>query len=95
MASPENQDGKSGTGNGPKLTKTSLDKDLAKIVTFEQSTRSLSQKLFAPGLAFIFLGLAAAFASYLIGAQPNAALIIVAATIGGYMALNIGDKHRF
>ena len=72
------------------LTKSSLDKDLAKIATIEESTRSLSQKLFAPGLAIIFLGLSAAFASYLNGAHPNAVIIIIAATIGGYMALNIG-----
>lgn len=90
MAVPTNGDGSSESNVNPKLTKSSLDKDLAKIVTFEESTRSLSQKLFGPGLALIFLGIAAAFASYLIGTQPNAPLIIIAATIGGYMALNIG-----
>jgi len=90
MTSPTNGDGTSGKDANSQLTKTSLDKDLAKIVTIEETTRSLSQKLFAPGLAFIFLGLSAAFASYLIGAHPNSVIIIVAATIGGYMALNIG-----
>ncbi len=71
-------------------TKRTLDKDLAKIVTIEQSTISLSQRLFAPGLAFIFLCMAATFTSYFFGADPNAIIIIIAATIGGYMALNIG-----
>ncbi len=56
----------------------------------EEATRSISQHLFAPGLAILFLAVAGGFASILIGAQPNAVYIIVAATLGGYMALNIG-----
>ena len=73
-----------------KLAKPSLDKDLSKIVTLEEATRSISQQLFAPGLAILFLAVAGGFASILIGAQPNAVYIVVAATLGGYMALNIG-----
>ena len=73
-----------------KLAKPSLDKDLSKIVTMEEATRSISQHLFAPGLAILFLAVAGGFASILIGAQLNAVYIIVAATLGGYMALNIG-----
>ncbi len=72
------------------LTKHTLDKDLAKISTIEQSTISLSQRLVPLALAFIFLSMAASFTSYFFGAAPNAIIIIIAATIGGYMALNIG-----
>ncbi|OUS11324.1 anion permease [Rhodospirillales bacterium 47_12_T64] len=72
------------------LAKPSLDKDLSKIVTMEEASRSISQQLFAPGLAVLFLAVAGGFASILIGAQPNAVYIVVAATLGGYMALNIG-----
>ena len=74
----------------PPLKKESLDKDLTKIVHVEEATRSASQRLFAPGLALLFLAAAGAFASVYVGAQPNAVFIIVAATLGGYMALNIG-----
>lgn len=74
----------------PPLKKESLDKDLTKIVHVEAAARSVAQRLFAPGLALLFLTAAGAFASIYIGAQPNAVFIVVAATLGGYMALNIG-----
>ena len=74
----------------PPLKKESLDKDLTKLVHVEAATRSAAQRLFAPGLALLFLAAAGAFASIYVGAQPNAIFIIVAATLGGYMALNIG-----
>ncbi|MCG8693681.1 MAG: inorganic phosphate transporter [Minwuiales bacterium] len=77
-------------GQPPPLTKPSLDKDLTKIVHVEQATRSIAQRLTTPGYAVLFLAVAGAFASSQIGAQPNAGFIIVAATLGGYMALNIG-----
>ncbi|MFD2205098.1 inorganic phosphate transporter [Kiloniella antarctica] len=87
-----NQSGKANNASSKeaKLAKPSLDKDLSKIVTLEEATRSISQQLFAPGLAILFLAVAGGFASILIGAQPNAVYIVVAATLGGYMALNIG-----
>ncbi len=72
------------------LGKPSLDKDLTKFVHVEEATRSLSRRLFAPGMALLFLAAAGAYSSIFIGAQPNAVFIIVAAMLGGYMALNIG-----
>ncbi len=72
------------------LRKTSLDKDLRKIEHVEKATRSVSKRLFAPGLALIFLALAGLIAGFQIGAQPNAVVLVVAAVLGGYMALNIG-----
>lgn len=74
----------------PALKKESLDKDLTKIVRVEAATYSASQRLFAPGMALLFLAVAGAFSSIYIGSQPNAVFIIVAAILGGYMALNIG-----
>jgi len=76
--------------NPSPLRKESLDKDLTKLVHFERATRFISRRLFAPGLALLFLALAGVFASIYIGAQPNAVFIIVATMLGGYMALNIG-----
>jgi len=72
------------------IRKESLYKDLTKIVHVEKATHFLSRRLFAPGLALLFLALAGIFASSFIGAQPNAVFIIIAAMLGGYMALNIG-----
>jgi len=72
------------------LRKTSLDKDLGKIGHLEEAARSVSRKQFAPGFALLFLALAGVIAVFHIGSEPNAVIIIAAAVIGGYMALNIG-----
>ena len=50
----------------------------------------MTRGLFAPGTAILFLAVAGFFASIQVGIQPNAALIVVATMLGGYMALNIG-----
>jgi len=72
------------------LKKESLDKDLTKIVHVEEAAQSAARRLAAPGLALLFLAVAGAYSSIYIGVQPNAVFIIVAAMLGGYMALNIG-----
>jgi PiT family inorganic phosphate transporter len=72
------------------VLKRSLDKDLKKIETLETATRSLGQSLFAPGLALVFLALSGALAAFHIGAGSNALILVVAAVLAGYMALNIG-----
>jgi PiT family inorganic phosphate transporter len=72
------------------VRKTSLDKDLGKIGHVEEATRFLSRRQIAPGIALLFLAIAGSFATFQIGSEPNAVLIIAAAVIGGYMALNIG-----
>lgn len=76
-------------GQAP-LRKTSIDKDLHKITRIEDATHYITRGLFALGLAVLFLAIAGIFTSVQIGSQPNAVLIIVAAVMGGYMALNIG-----
>jgi len=70
--------------------KRSLDKDLQKIERLETATRSVSRSLFAPGLAIAFLGLSAVLATLQTGAQSNVVVLVVAAVLAGYMALNIG-----
>ncbi len=72
------------------LRKTSLDKDLGKIGHLEEAARSVSRTQFAPGFALLFLAIAGIIAAFHIGSEPNAVLVIAAAVIGGYMALNIG-----
>lgn len=73
-----------------KLRKSSLDKDLSKITSVETASRALSQQLLAPGLALVFLACAGLFAAAQTTQSTNGALIVAAAILGGYMALNIG-----
>jgi PiT family inorganic phosphate transporter len=72
------------------LRKTSLDKDLSKITSVESASRAVSQQLMAPGIALIFLACAGLLAAAYTGESTNGALIVAAAILGGYMALNIG-----
>ncbi len=76
--------------SAPQLRKTSLDKDLSKLSSMETATRALSMQLLAPGLAIVFLACAGLLAAAYSGENPNSALIVAAAIVGGYMALNIG-----
>ncbi|WP_367718678.1 inorganic phosphate transporter [Nitratireductor sp. GISD-1A_MAKvit] len=78
----------SGTPTTPR--KQTLDKDLDKLVHVEQATSTVARGLIAPGLGLLFLALVAVFAAtYTIG-EPRAVIIVAAAAIGAYMALNIG-----
>jgi PiT family inorganic phosphate transporter len=72
------------------IRKTSLDKDLRKIERLEDATRFVSRKRSAVGAALLFLAVAGVLASTQIGGSQNGLLMVVAAIIGGYMALNIG-----
>jgi len=73
-----------------KLTKPTLDKDLEKIIHVEAATRTVANGVVANGLALMFLGGSAVLAATYAGVSQNAALVIFAAVLGGYMALNIG-----
>ncbi len=75
----------------PVITKkTSLDKDLKKIVRLEQATQESGQRFVKVGLSVLFLVAVWIFASMQTGAIDNSAYIVAAGIIGGYMALNIG-----
>lgn len=67
-----------------------LDKDLKRIERLEDATQFVARPLVAPGLALAFIVLAGVIAGLLMGAQPGNLLVIAAAAIGAYMALNIG-----
>ncbi|MGB0570937.1 MAG: inorganic phosphate transporter [Alphaproteobacteria bacterium] len=73
-----------------RLIKKSLDKDLEKIVHVEAATRTMGGTLGAHGIAVVFLGLSALLAAALVGVTSDTAIVVVAAILGGYMALNIG-----
>ncbi|WP_265518885.1 inorganic phosphate transporter [Nitratireductor luteus] len=70
--------------------KRTLDKDLDKLVHVEEATSLVARGLVGPGLGLLFLALAGIFASIYVGGEPSAFIIVAAAAIGAYMALNIG-----
>ncbi|WP_444463752.1 inorganic phosphate transporter [Rhodobacter capsulatus] len=67
-----------------------LDKDLKRITLLEDATQFVARPLVAPGIALAFIVLAGVFAAILMGAQPGGLIVVFAAAIGAYMALNIG-----
>ncbi|MEQ8740785.1 MAG: anion permease, partial [Hoeflea sp.] len=70
--------------------KPTLDKDLEKLSTMEEATGLISRRFVTPGLALVFIFLCAVIAAVFVTGQPGAVVIIAAAVIGAYMALNIG-----
>ncbi|WP_425418237.1 inorganic phosphate transporter [Oricola indica] len=70
--------------------KETLDKDLDKIVRFEEAAGHVSRGLAGPGLSLLFIAAAALFAAVYVSGEHNSVIIIIAAMLGGYMALNIG-----
>ncbi|MBW8786613.1 MAG: inorganic phosphate transporter [Rhizobium leguminosarum] len=72
------------------LTKRTLDKDLDKITHVEDAAKHVLRRLVTPGLGLIFVGLAMLFAGVYVFDRPGAVLVVAAAALAGYMALNIG-----
>jgi len=72
------------------VVKKTLDKDLDRIVQIEIQTLKATQTYKSLALALLFLLLVWVFAASVIGASEHSTLVIIAAIIGGYMALNIG-----
>jgi inorganic phosphate transporter, PiT family len=70
--------------------KPTLDKDLDKLATMEEATGLINRGFVTPGLALVFIFLCAIIAAVFVTGQPGAVVIIAAAMIGAYMALNIG-----
>jgi inorganic phosphate transporter, PiT family len=74
----------------PKLVKPTLDKDLDKIAHVEEAAHHVSRGFAPLGIALIFLVLATLLAGALAMDRPGAWVIVAAAAIGAYMAMNIG-----
>lgn len=70
--------------------KPTLDKDLDKLGYMEEAAGSLGRRLVAPGIALLFITLSAVIAGASGFEHPGLFVIIAAAAIGAYMALNIG-----
>jgi len=72
------------------MAKPALDKDLKRVTGLQTATHDLARSLAAPGLALVFLLAVAVWASFLVTDGPHSYLVIIAAAIAGYMALNVG-----
>src|SRR5690606_32917896 len=70
--------------------KQTLDKDLEKLVQVEEAASFVARGLVAPGLGLLFLALSGIVAALFVMGEPGSVVIIAAAAIGGYLALNIG-----
>ncbi|MBO3758990.1 inorganic phosphate transporter [Ciceribacter sp. L1K23] len=74
----------------PKLYKPTLDKDLDKITYVEEATQHVSRRFAPLGFSLIFLIAATLIAGVTVVDKPGALLVVAAAAIGAYMAMNIG-----
>ena len=72
------------------MVKKTLDKDLERIAQIESQTMQAAQTFKSLALALLFLLIVWVFAASATGAGEHSTIIIVAAIVGGYMALNIG-----
>src|SRR5690606_27981776 len=72
------------------MPKSALDQDLQRVSGLEDATHDLARAIAAPGLALVFLLLAAVWASFAVTDGPMSYLVVIAAAIAGYMALNVG-----
>ncbi|AVF04866.1 MULTISPECIES: inorganic phosphate transporter [Devosia] len=72
------------------MSKSALDKDLQRFSGLENATHHLSRSLAAPGIALVFLLLVGVWAAFAMGDGPGTYVVVIAALIAGYMALNVG-----
>ncbi len=70
--------------------KSTIDKDLKRVVQLEKATAKVSQNNINLGFSVLFLIGVLIFAAFQTTGLEGSAILIVAAIIGGYMALNIG-----
>src|SRR5690606_1580410 len=72
------------------MSKSALDKDLQRVSGLETATHDLGRMLAAPGIALVFLLVAALWASFAVEQGPSTYIVVIGAAIAGYMALNVG-----
>lgn len=72
------------------MTKNLLDKELQHIAGMDTQTQVLAKRLAAPGLSLVFLILVSVWAGTASNGTPAVLVLVVAAMVAGYMALNIG-----
>ncbi len=67
-----------------------LDKDLNRISLLEQATAFTGRPLVAPGIALSFVVITGLAAAAVVGVSTGTWVVVLAAVVGAYMALNIG-----
>lgn len=67
-----------------------LDRDLQRLSYLESATSYVARPMVGPGVALIFIVMAGLLAAIFFGQDSNGMIVIVAAGIGAYMAINIG-----
>ena len=67
-----------------------LDRDLDKISQFDFASKYVSRPLLAPGIALLFIILCGIAVAFFLDEKQSSYIVIIAAVIGAYMALNIG-----
>ncbi|MGB1035331.1 MAG: inorganic phosphate transporter, partial [Primorskyibacter sp.] len=67
-----------------------LDRDLARVSNLELATSYVGRPMVGPGISLVFVVLAGLTAALFFGQTSNAMIVVIAACLGAYMALNIG-----
>lgn len=67
-----------------------LDRDLARYSNIELATSYVSRPMVGPGIALVFILIAGLSAMLFFGQTSNLMIVVIAACLGAYMALNIG-----
>ena len=70
------------------MTDPALDKNLERVSGL--ATHNMARSLAAPGIALVFLLAAGVWAAFIGSNDPMNYLVVIAAVIAGYMALNVG-----
>ncbi len=72
------------------MAKHKLDKDLKRVEKLEEGTQAHAMRMLPASLALVFLVLTGMAALLVSGMGPGWVVIVGAAVVGGYMAMNIG-----
>jgi PiT family inorganic phosphate transporter len=67
-----------------------LDRDLARYSNLELATAYVARPMVGPSIALVFILLAGLTAMLFFGHTSNSMIVVIAASLGAYMALNIG-----
>ena len=67
-----------------------LDRDLDRFGSLKTATANVSRPFVALSFALIFIISAGVFSSLFLGSFDNRIIVIIAALLGAYMAINIG-----
>lgn len=77
-------------GNDDARHLETLDRDLQRFSNLEMATQYVSRPMVGPGISLVFVILAGLIAALFLGQSSNGLIVVVAACLGAYMALNIG-----